>query len=168
MRASAKILTALAKATEPQTRYQLWKAKACRNLSADTIYYDWLPRMEAIGWVEAVKSESSESEKYRITDLGLLRAVRLNPELSKDKDVTTRLKGKIETFEENLRRADSRRIEKVIEKVREALTGKTPPGWELNLRIQADKGGRVKSRLRYGFPIRGQRRRERGEAVESF
>jgi len=154
------ILKTMAMAREPLNKYELQKqAKAARQS-----VYDWVPRMERLGWIEVDRVERSRVglpvKYYKLTDLGLFRAAGVAADMSED--IRRRLGAKYEEYEVRSMRSRVIDIDRWIQVIREVVrSGKAAPDWEFKLEIKANKQGRVTYSVSSGFPLPKKRVRIR-------
>jgi len=146
-------------------KYELEKKT---KLGWDSIYDDWIPKMWAAKWIEIDPEEyelrrGKTVEYYRLTDLGLCRAIKLNPDLLENRNIRRRVDPIYHDFEkrEKLARTKGyeRRISKLTQDINQILKRRTAePGWEANLKIRADNQGDLKYTWSYGLPVRRHRK----------
>jgi DNA-binding PadR family transcriptional regulator len=163
----AAMLEALASADGVLNKYQLQK----RTKLARQTVYDWVPRMEKLGWIKVARTEKSRVglpvKYYELTDRGWFRAAVLAPSLSAK--IRERLGSKYAEYEERQKVFYERQLEPWFQMIREILrSGRIPnPRWRLSLDIRAKKQGGVRCRVRAGVPVRRPRRAQVGDGPSS-
>jgi len=164
MKPNRTILLAMARAERPLNRNEL-KCKYTK-LPKQTIY-DWIRRMEHLGWiVEKTGTRSSRpTKRYELTELGLFQAAKYASDHGSEdhrlyERLRKRLGSKYEEYEQKATLGHRQHVKQLTDMIGQVLlSGKAYPGWSLRLEMNANQEGAVRSWMQVGPPISTKSRR---------
>jgi len=154
-----KIIRVLAESGKSLTKYDL---EGRTKLARQTVY-DNVRKLKSLGVIEVAETAKSRAglpmERYRLTQRGWYCVAVRHPDL--EKRARQVLGPRFGQYSERIRTHREEEFQRWTQLIHDVLTtGHASPGWRFLWEVEADKEGKVWSRVEIGFP----RKRPRSHA----
>jgi DNA-binding PadR family transcriptional regulator len=146
-----KIIRVLAESRNPLTKYDLEREA---KLARQTVY-DNVRKLKRFGIIEVAETGKSRTglpmERYRLTERGWYCVAVRHPDL--EKRARQVLGPRFGQYTERIRLHREGEFQRWTQLIHDVVTvGRASPGWRFLWEIEADREGRIWSRVQVGFP----------------